>query len=482
MAAQPSRKYWVAVAAIVLGVARCSAHHQSARPPVAGTIPSPLAFTNAIIVDVQTGQLQPGCTVVVTGNRIAAAGSKATVRIPLEARVIDVGGRYVIPGLTDTHVHFLSEWTTPPIEPSAYLAWILAGGVTSVREMSPDPFARSLTIRADSVAGRWLAPRIHVSAGPVPAVADPWAVLFDRTGTRDAAQAIRKLPALGVDGLKLQNFPRETMLGLVAMARAARVPVYGHTVFNSGDRPPERDNFTLDLVRAGLEGVVHSTGTIRPTGLDPASVPTLPRTSPEGRRAWRLRFLTAWQRATEQDARALIAAMVTARVWYEPTRLVDYYWNHQDLYETSALPSNHPWRTREQIRSTDIDFRNAILGSEAAEASFIKRFFEAGGMILAGTDDVPFPPFGVSEEMRLLVDAGLPPVAALQAATMNAARAMRRDNRVGTIDVGKLADMVLLDANPLEDITNVRRIHAVIADGRFLDRRMLDALIRAGGR
>ena len=102
-------------------------------------------------------------------------------------------------------------------------------------------------------------------------------------------------------------------------------------------------------------------------------------------------------------------------------------------------------------------------------------------MVLAGTDEVPFPPFGVSEEMRRLVDAGLPPLAALQAATINPARAMGWDDRLGSIEVGKLADLVLLDDNPLGDITSVRKIHAVVADGRLLDRATLDDFLRRVG-
>ena len=101
--------------------------------------------------------------------------------------------------------------------------------------------------------------------------------------------------------------------------------------------------------------------------------------------------------------------------------------------------------------------------------------------MIAGTDEVPFPPYGVTEEMRLLVEAGLPPLAALQAATINATAAMGWDSRLGSIEVGKLADMVVLDANPLDDITNVRRIHAVVIDGRMLDRASLDELLQRAG-
>lgn len=445
----------------------------------AGPDSSILALTNATVVDVHTGQLRRRLTVIVSGNRITVADETSAVQIPAEARVIDASGKYLIPGLTDTHVHFLSEWADPPVESSAYLSWILGGGVTTVREMSSDGFERALALRADARTGRFLAPRIHVSAGPDPARSDPWSHLLQFTDTRDPAAAVRRFPTLGIDGLKLNNFPRDTMLKLIEMARAADVRVYGHTMFGSVDRPPVYDNFTIDLARAGLKGVVHSVGA-RPMGVDNRSAPTMSRTTAEGRRAWRLYNLGAWRRTNEADTQALIDMMVGRRVWYEPTLLVDYYWNHQDLYDTVTLSLNHPWRTREQSLP-DAEMGAAVLAFEAAEARFIRRFYEAGGMILAGTDEVPFPPFGVSEEMRLLVDAGLPPFAALQTATINPARAMGWADRLGSVEVGKLADLVLLDANPLDDITNVRKIHAVVADGRLLDRATLNEFLRRAG-
>lgn len=309
MPARAFPSHWARVVLLVTA-ASCATGLRAQSVPVAPAR-SGFAFANVSVVDVRTGEVRPRFTVVVTGNRITAAGPASSVRVPARTPVIDATGKYVIPGLTDTHFHFASEWSIPPLDTSAYFAWILAGGVTSVREMSVDGYERAIDARAEASAGRLLGPRIYVSAGPNP-------------------------------------------------------------------RSPD------------------------------------------------------------------------------------------------------PYRSR-QAGEGDAEMRAAIAGAEAAEARFIKRFYGAGGMVLAGTDEVPFPPFGVSEEMRLLVAAGLPPLAALQAATINAARAMRWDRRLGTIEVGKLADLVLLDANPLEDITNVRRIHAVVADGRLFDRAALDTFLARVG-
>jgi hypothetical protein len=346
--------------------------------------------------------------------------------------------------------------------------------------MSWNGFERALALRADAGAGRFVAPRIYVSAGPDPGQPDPWASLLRFTKGRDPTAAVRRVRALGIDGLKLHNFSRDTMLQLIELARDADLPVYGHTLFSSADRPPTYENFTLDLVRAGINGVVHM-GALKPAGVDDRSAPTLPKSTAEGRRAWVIYNRSAWQRTNDADVQALIDTMVARRVWYEPTLLVVHYWDHQDLYDPAALPFHHPWRTRPEGRPSAM-MRTVIEQSEAAEHRFIQRFHAAGGMIVAGTDEAPFPPFGVTEEMRLLVEAGLPPLAVLQAATINAARALRWDDRVGSLQTGKLADLVLLDANPLNDITNVRRIHAVVADGGLLDRAALDEFLRRAGR
>ena len=293
----------------LLLVASCAMGCGPAQSVRTGPASATLALTNATVVDVQTGRVRSGLVVIVSGNRITAAGEMSTDEIPTQARVVDVGGKYLIPGLTDTHVHVLSEWANPPLEASAYFGWILAGGVTGIREMSVDGFERALALRADADAGRFLAPRIYVSAGPDPRHPDPWQHLLQFTSTRDPAAAVRRFPVLGIDGLKLQNFPRETMLELIDIARAVGVTVYGHTVFASADRPPVYDNFTNDLVSAGLEGVVHSVGA-RPVGVDNRSAPAVPRTSAEGRRAWVLYNRTAWQRANDTDIQALIESMV----------------------------------------------------------------------------------------------------------------------------------------------------------------------------
>jgi imidazolonepropionase-like amidohydrolase len=176
------------------------------------------------------------------------------------------------------------------------------------------------------------------------------------------------------------------------------------------------------------------------------------------------------------EIEALIDTMIARKVWYEPTRLVTYYWNHLGDYDRAALSPHHRWTQDVKAGTTPAAPSALSLGIEAAEARFIRRFHDAGGVIVAGTDDIPFAPYGVSEELRLLVLAGLSPLAAIQASTINAAQVLGWSD-AGAIEAGKVADLVVLDADPLQDILNVRKIRAVVLEGRLIDRRALDEFL-----
>ena len=146
------------------------------------------------------------------------------------------------------------------------------------------------------------------------------------------------------------------------------------------------------------------------------------------------------------------------------------------VHDRAALSPYHRW-TQDVKAGTMPAAPSALsLGIEAAEARFIRRFHDAGGVIVAGTDDIPFAPYGVSEELRLLVLAGLSPLAAIQASTINAAQVLGWSD-AGAIEAGKVADLVVLDADPLQDILNVRKIRAVVLEGRLIDRRALDEFL-----
>jgi hypothetical protein len=180
----------------------------------------------------------------------------------------------------------------------------------------------------------------------------------------------------------------------------------------------------------------------------------------------------------------LLDAFLARGAWLEPTLTTEALVLHDDWYR--GRPENRLalelWgESYDQVRSgfptfTGSDLRLARLGYIRMQR-FVRRFHEAGGRVIAGSDVLPWPTARLHEELRLLVDAGLSPMAALQAATRNAAGALGWEMRTGTIEPGREADLVLLDRNPLEDITNTKRIRAVFRAGRVFNRAALDSIL-----
>jgi erythromycin esterase len=421
-----------------------------------------LAITGVHVVDVESGRLHRGQTIVIGGDRIVAVGQADSIDVPTHVAVVDGGGGYLIPGLIETHTHLAWDMDSlpDPWSTSRQLTRQLAHGITAVREASTRGLERrQLEAQAAHGTVGLPMPRIYVS-GRI----DPGNVA--RYGAADARDLARQLIALGVDGLKIRNdLTLEDVRAVIAEARAAGVPVYGHTYA-----------YPLDAVEAGIVGVMHVDGLlVLPAGGHP--VPP-PRDTTDWAAAW-LHTMSGWLHRDVAAGDDILRAMASRGTWLEPTLLVfdwiaepEYYRNHPALYRGESY--------EELRKGFPTPAGAAALEAHAAVAEmgkFVARFHELGGVILAGTDWYALDGMDLHEELRLLVRSGLSPAAALQAATINAARALSWDDRLGVIGAGHLADLVLLEANPLDDILNTRRIRAVVHGGQYLDRAALDALL-----
>jgi imidazolonepropionase-like amidohydrolase len=198
---------------------------------------------------------------------------------------------------------------------------------------------------------------------------------------------------------------------------------------------------------------------------------------------WQLDWLglyLSWTDASAAEEERLLRRLVETHTWLEPTFTADAFVLHDEWYRGRA-ESRFLLASYDSMRMGFPTFagNDLTLAREAFQRMqrFVRRFHEAGGLVLAGTDMLPWPGAGLHEELRLLVLAGLSPMAALQAATRNAARALGWEGKTGTIAAGLDADLVLLDADPLQDITNTRKIWKVVRAGRVLDRAKLDSLL-----
>jgi imidazolonepropionase-like amidohydrolase len=416
-------------------------------------------ITHVGVVDVEGGRVLPDRAVVVAGARIAAVGRAADVRVPAGARVVDGAGKYLIPGLVDMHAHVT-------LFGRAALPLYLAHGVTGVRDMGAERFADARALRDSIAAGRPLGPRMRVASPVVESrgwlafakrtterAGTPW-TLYERFGPATPAEAARwvdSVAALGADHVKVRNWPAaEIGRALVARAHARGLAVVGHA-----NEP---------FPRAGVATYEHAIWPpLRAGGArDSAARDALWRTLAASGAAYTPTLVTWPTRLERPDT--LVARLdrdAVAGLRYVPAR-ARAAWRDQLLAMAQEAPLD--WRAAYRAARRD-----------AAESR------RAGVPLLAGTDagaPLVVPGASLHDELALLVrDAGATPLDALRAATSTPARVTGQAHALGAVAPGRLADLVLLDADPLRDIRNTRAIAAVVANGRLLDRPALDRLL-----
>ena len=439
----------------------------------------PLAITGVTVVDVRAGTLLPDRTVLVEDARIRAVGSD--VAVPRGARVVDGRGKYLMPALWDMHAHVYA------ISPMLDLPLYIAYGVTNVRDMqgcpgAGDPFVACPEDKrrwtAEAVTGKRVGPRIVASTswmanGPgmvarlknVPAY-------FDTATPDDARRFVRHF-AGSVEAIKVYDgIPRDAYLALVDEARRAGLEVVGH-------RP--RAVSAIEAA-AHQKSIEHARFILQESYPGSAELRTR-RTAPSHRD--RQRMLDEHDGAMAQE---IFAAMRARGTWYVPTHLTrwsDAYADAPAVREDPLLRFVHPLLQRQWAEDLD----ELLAEDPSAEARETYRRFHrkgleltgqahrAGVRILAGTDYL-VAGADFHRELEQLAAAGLPPAAVLRAATLAPAEYFGLEATHGTVDAGKVADLVLLRANPLAAVHNTQTIEAVVFDGNFYDRAALDRITR----
>jgi imidazolonepropionase-like amidohydrolase len=423
----------------------------------------PLVFTHVTIIDATGAPAQPEMSIVVAGGRIIALGRIGKLRIPKDAEIVNARGKFLIPGLWDMHIHSGGYENG-----RKYLPRLIANGITGIRDMGT-PLDEILQLRKEVDEGKILGPRM-VIAGPLVQGPLPFKmpVIISVNNEAEARQAVSSLKERGVDFIKVQDaLPRDLYFAIAAEAKRQGIAFAGHTpplisaleASNAGQRSIEHLGgrfYGLLLACSGREAEL--TGKVRVI-VNGVMKALNEKKEPDDSAIFRSGLTKPlFESFSDQKAVALLSAFLKNRTWQVPTLV--------------GQPLRQAINERKDLSEEDVRYGKKLLQKQL---DLVKAMQRAGVKIMAGTD---FPPekSRLSEELSLFVEAGLRPMEALQSATRNPAAFLGRLDSLGTIERGKIADLVLLDANPLEDISNVQKINSVVFGGKLIPKSSLETM------
>ena len=385
------------------------------------------AFTNVNVVPMTSETVLSNQTVVVKDGRITALGAAATVRVPQGATRIEARGKYLMPGLAEMHGHIPGQ-NAQFAERVSFL--YVAGGVTTVRGMQGHPNQFALRKRIE--AGELIGPRMFLSSPPLSGNNVP--------DVATAESLVRNHKSAGYDLLKIHEGLQPAVYDrIVATAREVGIPFGGHVPDAVGVlKALEARQTSIDHLDNYIEAI-QSEADIpalvdRTVKAGVAQVPTMP--------LWEV-LKGAHDPATMMDRHELR---------YMPAQMVDGWRNTVANIRAQTNPAS-------ALR--EIELRNALL----------KAMSDAGAILLLGSDAPQLfsvPGFSIQREMETWAEAGIAPYRILQAGTTTVAKYFGDEANSGTVAVGKRADLLLLDANPLQDVRNLARKTGVMVNGRWL--------------
>lgn len=449
-----------------------------------GSSARPIVIRNVSVIDVMTGTIRGGVTVTISNQRIKAIEPGARSEVASDARVVDGSGKFLIPGLWDMHVHWYDE---------RFLPLFTANGVTGIRQMWGQPVHFDWRERVKSQ--RLTAPRQYIASTIVDGPSPVWPGSLVVTNDTEARSAVEKLQGLGFDFIKVyERLSRDAYFAIAAEAKARGLSFGGHV---------PRSITALEAAKVGQRSIEHLSGVLLGTSSLEGDLKHqraellaggrgMNTATRDAMRALDERLLATYD---ETKASTLFAAFVAHGTWHCPTLTVlrslasldDPAFTADPRLKYMPVSIRNSWMPTNDVRfaskgPADYAMGKRLFGKNLEVVGAMRR---AGVKFLAGTDALnpfAFPGFSLHDELELLVEAGLTPLEAIQSATINAAEYVGQSREVGTIEVGKAADVVLLDANPLAKIANTKRIAAVVIGGQLLQRAELDRVLTVAER
>ncbi|SHE61002.1 Amidohydrolase family protein [Microbulbifer donghaiensis] len=453
--------------------------------PALGQQAPAIAIENVSIIDIATGSIGEHRRVLIEGNRITAISSAGSEPLLEATQVLDGSGKFLIPGMWDMHAHIGSD----EMSRKSILPMFIAHGVTGLRILQGDcpepcdavdaPIAQIRQWQKDIESSRQIGPRMFsssyiVGSSPAdPRETDPW-----RPSTPDQAQAFVQMEAArGVNFIKVHNLvARDVYFALAAEAQKQQIGLVGHV--------PGAITAT-EASNAGQESIEHLFGVIEECTGGGKQIRDDLRVKLQG--DVDLANAALQEMIRRYDARrckGLFATFEANETWHVPTLII---YNHERVHTWPLDPKNQyvSAKLRDQWLQWQ-DWELAFFGKDPDSSKLrnllgriVFEMEQAGVGLLAGTDANwwgIYPGYSLHEELEQLVGAGLTPFQALRTATLNPAIYLNLQNEMGTVEVGKIADLVLLEGNPLDEIRNTRRIHAVVANGRLFTKADIEVL------
>jgi len=451
----------------------------------AGRVMVDVALTQATIVDVASGQLVPGKAVLLKGGDIVAVVDQAKLKDYSAKRTVKLPGKYLMPGLWDTHVHFGGG---PALieENKQLLGLYLAHGITTVRDCAGDLSDTVLDWRDMIKRGKLLGPTIFAAGPKLEGYKPLWKGTIEVGTPEEVSKALDYLQSRSVDFVKIteNTLKPEIYLEALRQAKARGMQTSGHLPVQ----------LTLDqMMQAGLGSIEHQSYALR--GATPREAELTAQVA-AGKITGREAMRASIESYDEATARATFRRMAAAGMSITPTLVgsqVTAYLDQDDhandpylQYIGKGLRKTYEWRVQRAAKddAAAIAYRHAAYEKAA---SLLPLMQQEGVNIIAGTDagflnSFDYPGKGLHDELGIFVKYGLTPQQALQASVINGPRFLGKQDRYGAVAEGKAADLLVLDANPLQDIANTRKVRMVVSHGKVYERSRLDAMLESARR
>jgi imidazolonepropionase-like amidohydrolase len=445
-----------------------------------------IVIRNVTVVDVQSNKLNANRDVIVQGDHIGGVQAGGTARSPKGARIIDGAGKFLMPGLWDFHVHVFSM----PGEEDLALPMHIINGVTGIRDAGGIHKLSEMQAVANAIErGERVGPRIVLAGAMIDGPPGSWPGQMVAITADEGRARVRETKAAGWTFVKSYSLLSEaTYLAIASEAGRQGLPLYGHV--------PESVTLqtAIDAEHRSVEhfGRVTQACSTAEAKMISANVEALRSASPM---AALMTVMAGHNKTTlehwdEKLCQRVARKLASAGVAVMPSLMVSDFYVGKDPAPDDPRMQSVPKAVRAQWGQGD--WRRQQMSAEllalapksiALDWKTFKLAHDAGVKMLAGTDAAYANPFifhgyTLHDELARYVAAGITPQQALMTATVNPARFLKRADLNGRVSSGQRADLVLLDANPLEDIRATRRINAVIANGRLFDRDALDKLLR----